>query len=161
MHRIHIFTDGSVDSKSKIGYGAYLFVSDLCQDVSKLRDAVMIKRFDQTSSTKLELQTVLWAINEAVAFKGKDFSFSIYTDCQNIIDLPNRRTRLEASDYYSTKNKRLNNYELYEEFYLLISDLQCDFFKVIGHQASRKKDKIDKLFELVDRSSRKALRESI
>ena len=160
MHHKHIFTDGSVNSKLKVGYGAYLVVSDLDQNVGELRDAVSLRCFNGTSSTKLELQTVLWAINEVIATEGRDVSFSVYTDCQNIIGLPGRRERLEGNDYYSSKNKRLNNYELYQEFYQLTSDFQCEFIKLVGHKASRQKDNIDKLFELVDRGSRKALREN-
>ena len=160
-HHIHIFTDGSVNSKLKVGYGAYIVVDDLNQSVDESPDAVSLRGFNHTSSTKLELQTVLWAINEVVASEGREVSFRVYTDCQNIIGLPGRRERLEGNDYYSSKNKRLNNYELYQEFYQLTSNIQCEFIKVAGHKASRQKDSIDKLFELVDCGSRKALRENL
>lgn len=159
MNHLHVFTDGSVNSKLKVGYGVYLVVSDLEQQINTLQNAVKVKRFEKTSSTKLELQTVLWALGEIALIEGRDVAISIYTDCQNIITLPNRRARLEESNYFSSKNKRLNNYELYQEFYQLISSLNCEFIKVIGHQESRKKDGIHRLFGLVDRASRKALRE--
>ena len=159
MNHFHIFTDGSVNSKLKIGYGGYLVVSDFAQPINTLQDAVKLKRFEQTSSTKLELQTVLWALNEIVLAEGRELAISVYTDCQNIIGLPDRRARLEENDYFSSKNKRLNNYELYQEFYQLTSELNCEFIKVLGHQASSKKEGIDRLFELVDRASRRALRE--
>lgn len=159
MKHLHIFTDGSVNSKLKVGYGSYLVVSDLDKPINALQNAVKIKRFEQTNSTKLELQTVLWVFGEISLSDGEGVAISLYTDCQNIIGLPNRRARLEENNYYSSKNKRLNNYELYQEFYQFISDLDCEFIKVIGHQKSSKKNRIDKLFELVDRASRKALRE--
>ncbi len=159
MNPLYVFTDGSVNSKLKVGYGAYLVVSDLSQPINVLQDAVKVKRFEQTSSTKLELQTVLWGLGEIVLAEGRDVAIHVYTDCQNIIGLPNRRTRLEKNNYFSVKNKRLNNHELYQEFYQLISGLNCEFIKVVGHQASSKKDGIDRLFGLVDRASRRALRE--
>ena len=66
---------------------------------------------------------------------------------------------LEQKNYFSSKNKRLNNYELYKEFYRLTSSIKCNLVKVLGHQVSSKKDQIDKLFGLVDKASRRALRE--
>jgi hypothetical protein len=38
--------------------------------------------------------------------------------------------------------------------------LDCEFIKVHGHQASNQKDLIDRLFTIVDRASRKALRKN-
>lgn len=160
MSHLHIFTDGSVNTQLKVGHGAYLVVSDLGTSIESLIDRVKVKRFEQTSSTKLELQTLLWALGETMALSNSgNLALTAYTDSQNIIGLPGRRTRLEQNNYISSKNKRLDNYELYQEFYRLTAKLNCEFVKVVGHQASSKKDKIDKLFSLVDRASRHALRE--
>jgi ribonuclease HI len=102
----------------------------------------------------------LWALGETVALANRsDMVLTVYTDSQNIISLPGRRDRLEQRNYFSSKNKRLNNHDLYQEFYRLTSRLNCGFVKVVGHQASSKKDKIDRLFGLVDQASRRALRE--
>ena len=162
MLKVHIFTDGSVDVQSKVGYGAYLVVADLGTPIEFLKDTVKVKQFEETSSTKLELQTLLWALDETiVSTNGDDIAVTAYTDSQNIIGLPERRAYLEQSNYYSSKNKRFNNYELYQEFYRLSSTLQCEFIKVVGHQASNKKDDLGKIFSLVDRASRSALRKSL
>ena len=83
----------------------------------------------------------------------------MYTDSQNILGLQGRRDRFEQNDYRSKKNKHLNNYELYQEFYRMIDQLDCKLIKVRGHQVSNQKDDIDRLFTLVDRASRNALRE--
>jgi hypothetical protein len=72
--------------------------------------------------------------------------------------LRGRRDRLEQSDYHSKKNKRFNNYELYQEFFKMTDQLGCEFVKVRGHKVSNQKDDIDWLFTLVDRASRNALR---
>jgi len=160
MLRLQVFTDGSVNTQSKVGYGAYLVVSDLNTSIDSLKDTVKVKRFEKTSSTKLELQTLLWALNETIVFaKGRDITLTIYTDSQNIIGLPRRRAHLEQSNYLSSKGKRLNNYELYKEFYRLTSSIKYELIKVIGHQASYKKDELDRIFGFVDRASRRALRE--
>jgi ribonuclease HI len=160
MLHLQIFTDGSVNSKLKVGYGAYFVASGLNASIDSVKDTVKVKRFVQTSSTKLELQTLLWALVETVALANRsDIILTVYTDSQNIISLPGRRDRLEQRNYFSSKNKRLNNYKQYQEFYRLTSRLNCGFVKVVGHKASSKKDKIDRLFGLVDQASRHALRE--
>jgi ribonuclease HI len=150
-----LFTDGSVDTQSKIGYGAYLAVSEHGLSLDSLGGHVKVKRFDHTSSTKLELQTLLWALRDIQAF---GVEVIVYTDSQNIMGLPGRRERFEQNNYRSKKNRRLNNYKLYQEFYRMTDQLNCKFFKVRGHQVSNQKDDIDRLFTLVDRASRNALR---
>lgn len=152
-----LFTDGSVNTKSKIGYGAYLQVSEPVLLLDSLKSQVKIKRFENTSSTKLELQILLWSLNE---IKETTDKVVVYTDSQNIISLPARRERFEQNDYRSKKNVRLKNYELYMEFFRITDKLNCEFIKVSGHQTSNRKNDIDKIFTLVDRASRIALRDA-
>jgi ribonuclease HI len=123
--------------------------------VDSLRTRVKVRRFEHTSSTKLELQTLLWALSEIQALGNR---LIVYTDSQNIMGLPGRRDRLEQRDYRSKKNRRLSNYKLYQEFYRMIDQLDCEFVKVRGHQVSTQKDDIDMLFTLVDKASRHAQR---
>ncbi len=155
MDELILLTDGSVDPQSNIGYGAYLAVSERVLSLDSLRTRVKVRRFEHTSSTKLELQTLLWALSDIQALGRKVI---VYTDSQNIIGLKGRRDRLVQNDYRSKKNKRLNNYELYQEFYRMIDQLDCELVKVPGHQVSNQKDDIDRLFTIVDRASRNALR---
>ena len=155
MDELMLFTDGSVNTQSKIGYGAYLAVSERELSLDSLRTSVKVRRFEHTSSTKLELQTLLWALGDIQALRSRVI---VYTDSQNIIGLQGRRDRLEQNDYRSKKNRRLNNYKLYQEFYRMTDQLDCEFVKVRGHQVSNQKDDIDRLFTLVDRASRNALR---
>jgi ribonuclease HI len=157
MDELMLLTDGSVNTQSNIGYGAYLAVSEPGLSLDLLRTRVKVRRFEHTSSTKLELQTLLWALSEIKAL-GSKVKVMVYTDSQNIMGLPGRRDRFEQNDYRSKKNKRLNNYELYQEFYRMTDQFNCDFVKMRGHQVSNQKDDIDRLFTLVDRASRDALR---
>ena len=153
-----LFTDGSVYPKLNIGFGAYLLVTQKKWSLEELKTRVKVKRFDETSSTKLELQTLLFALQEVPSDGQK---IMIYTDSQNIISLPARQNRLEQNKYYSAKNKLLNNHELYRAFFRITNQLDCEFMKVIGHSPKKTKNTIDQLFALVDKASRKALRESI
>ncbi len=150
-----LFTDGSVNARSNIGYGAYLAVPEGGLALISLRTRVKVRRFEHTSATKLELQTLLWALSDIQALGSRVI---VYTDSQNIMGLPGRRDRLEQNDYRSKKNRHLGNYKLYQEFYRMIDQLDCEFVKVRGHQVSNQKDDIDRLFTLVDKASRLALR---
>ncbi|MDO9462898.1 MAG: RNase H family protein [Deltaproteobacteria bacterium] len=155
MDELMLFTDGSVNTHSNIGYGAYLAVPEGGLSLDSLRTSVKVRGFEHTSSTKLELQTLLWALSDIQALGNRVI---VYTDSQNIMGLQGRRDRFEQNDYRSKKNKRLNNYELYQEFYRMTDQLDCEFVKVRGHKVSNQKDDIDRLFTLVDRASRNALR---
>ncbi|MCK4501798.1 MAG: ribonuclease H [Desulfuromonadales bacterium] len=158
MQKMILLTDGSVDAQSRLGYGAYLAVSDADLVSEDLKPRVRVRRFEQTSSTKLELQTLLWALEDIEPLEGQVI---IYTDSNNIIGLPGRRERLEQNNYYSGKNRRLNHYDLYQEFFRKTDRIDCKLIKVSGHLASKRKDDIDRLFTLVDRASRSALRAEI
>ena len=76
-----------------MGCGAYLLVNENEEFNASLKDRIKTKTFTNTSSTKLELQTLLCALGELEDASEK---IIIYTDSQNIIGLPNRRSNLEA-----------------------------------------------------------------
>lgn len=155
MDELMLLTDGSVNTQSDIGYGAYLAASECRLSLDSLRARVKVRRFEHTSSMKLELQTLLWALKDIQALGGKVI---VYTDSQNIMGLPGRRERLEQNNYHSKEKRLLNNHELYQEFYRMTDQLNCTYVKVRGHQSSNQKVVIDRLFTLVDKASRNALR---
>jgi len=92
-----LFTDGSVNAQTHIGYGAYV----ICENKDAVSPLVKVKEFEDTSSTKLELQTLLWALEEVRAL-GR--SIIVYTDSQNIIGLPKRRERFEKNGFLTSKS---------------------------------------------------------
>ena len=155
MNELMLFTDGSVNTRSKIGYGAYLIITSDELSSESLKSQVNVKRFENTSPTKLESETLLWALKEN---KFSENKLNIYTDSQNIISLLGRRERLEQNTYRSQKNNMIRNHQLYKDFYKIIDLMDCKFIKVRGHKRSSQKNDIDQLFTLVDRASRNALR---
>jgi len=157
MHEVKLFTDGSVNPKLNIGFGAYLLIEEIELYSTSLISRVKVKRFENTSSSKLELQSLLWALNE---LKEEYSKVTVYTDCQNILGLKNRRERFENNNYLTKKNKIIANHELYKEFYRLTDKINCIFVKVKGHKVSHQKDEIDKIFTLVDKISRNTLRQN-
>jgi ribonuclease HI len=152
-----LFCDGSVNPQKKIGYGSY-FICEEFTSIQKHEDSIQSKMFQNTSSTKLELEALLWALEDN-CLKGNEVY--IYTDCQNILSLLERRDKLESNDYHTSTGKLLKNHDLYKKFYALIDNLQCTFIKVKGHKKSSLRDEIDVLFNLVDKASRKALRDAL
>lgn len=151
-----LFTDGSVNPKHNTGFGAYLHVNESDVYLESLNQSVKVKRFDNTSSTKLEVETMLWALNQ---INPDDVRLIVFTDCQNILSLETRREKFEKNDYMTKKNKKIANHELYKEFYKITDTIECQFVKVKGHKPKNDKDNIDKFFTLVDKASRNALRE--
>ncbi|MBT4757766.1 MAG: ribonuclease H [Opitutae bacterium] len=150
-----LLTDGSAHTQSKTGTGAALLIytEELAFPLEILRTRIKVQQFVDTSSTKLELQTLLWALSEL----PKDCDhLTIYTDSQNIINLAARRARLEAHDYYSKRGLPLRYTELYQAYFRSTDRLDFKLVKVKGHQATRKRNQIDQLFALVDKASRKA-----
>jgi len=148
-----LFTDGSVDPKQRIGFGAYLVLDEMPSSIDSLVQEVKIKRFEQTSSTQLELRTLLWALTN---LRGK--SITAYTDSQNILSLLRRKDHLTLNNFCSKSGKAIKNKELYQLFFNTIASMDIEFHWLNGHKPSKQKDTLDHLFTLVDRASRNALR---
>ena len=68
MNTIKLFCDGSVNPQKKIGYGAYFVYSDIVT-IESAKQKVQVKRFVDTSSTKLELEVLLWALEDVALIK--------------------------------------------------------------------------------------------
>jgi ribonuclease HI len=159
MSRIALFTDVSINTNLKIGFGAYLMIPEsyLRENSSDLiKKEVKLKKFESTSSTKLEIETLLWALVELEkSHKEKDLycNVTIYTDSQCIAGLSGRRTKLERSEFKSSKtNKELNNALLYRRFYRFSDRLKFEIIKLRGHSQSIIKDKIHKMFQRIEKS---------
>jgi len=131
MKNIKLFTDSSVNPQEKIGFGSFLIIEDKNLSFENLKKTIKTKKFENTSSTKLELQTLLWALDE---IKNKNSLIEIYTDCQNIINLKDRREKLEKNEYKSSQGKLINNHELYKLFFEKSDKLDLVFIKVKGHK---------------------------
>lgn len=150
MRDLYIFIDGSVNTKTKVGYGASLFLNEL-ENMSVYKDDVRIERFENTSSTKLELQNLLLILKDYIEFKN--YNIVVYTDSQNILSLLDRRQKIE--------NKLFKNHTEYKEFFNLVDNCNLKIIKIKGHKPKIKKDNIDKIFSVVDKAARKALRNKL
>ncbi|MGB0744605.1 MAG: ribonuclease HI [Opitutales bacterium] len=152
-----LFTDGSAQPQTREGYGAALLLGpdDRARPLGALSAEIQIFKFTATSSTRVELETLLRALQCVPAGCR---SLNVYTDSQNILSLPERRTRLEAQDFRSQKGKALKNASLYRSFFEALDRIGFTLVKVKGHQPSSKRNGIDQRFNLVDRAARRACR---
>ena len=151
--KLFLLTDCSVNPKQGVGFGAYLAFTEATLNIDELSALINIKRFENTSSTKLELQTLLWALGER-----SEREIVSYTDSKNIVGLLSRKKRLTENQYCSKNGRRIRNHELYKEFFECTKKLDIEFHLLSGHMPSSCKHRIDQMFSLVDRASRSELR---
>ena len=159
-----IFTDVSLDPRLKLGMGAYLivpyfFVEVLPDNIEKsdISQLLHIRRFENTSSTKLEVETILWALeNFTNSYNNKEKpNLSLYTDSQCVAGLLNRRKGLEEKKFLSqSKNVQLKHASLYQKFYEFYDELEFEVVKVTGHSRSITHDTIHRIFSFIDREVR-------
>lgn len=171
MSGLLIFSDASADSKLRVGFGAYLAITetglDLIDDLQdngpadSLTGRLKIKKFTATAPTQLEIETVLWALRETMAQASAPAGgIILYTDSQSIINLPRRRAALEKSGFISAATgKALPHAVLYRAFYQLHDRLGFTLVKLKGHARRADKTRLDRVFSRVDKASRQALRE--
>lgn len=154
ISELFLFCDGSVHASTQQGCGAYLITDTISAPLSVMAATIKTQVFDHTSSTRLELQTLLYALSCAPA-AGK---VTVLTDSQNIIGLPARRKKLEAQAFCSRQGKLLSNADLYRSFFNLLDKQPCELIKVKGHSQASGKTKVEQIFALVDQAARRGCR---
>lgn len=167
MSSFALFTDVSVNPQRKLGVGGYLlvpvtFLENDPHDIEQceLSARIKMKRFTETSSTKLEVQTVLWALEDSREELADlaSVALQIYTDSQCVAGLVRRRARLTDTDFVAKRSGRtLTNALLYREFYAVYDRLGFQLIKVPGHSPACSHDTVQRIFSYVDREVRKAL----
>lgn len=168
MNRYALFTDVSLNPSLKLGFGAYLAIPSSCLETPPERiirsafvEQIRLRRFDVTSSTRLEVQTLLWALEDfQKAVSGSRFgTLDVYSDSQCVAGLQRRRPRLEMNEFCSKgTNRALRQAALYRKFYEFHDALGFEVIKVVGHARSCSHDSIHRIFSFVDKEARKALK---
>lgn len=167
MNSFALFTDVSLNPLRKLGIGGYLlvpaeFLETPPYDIEwgELSARVRLRRFTETSSTTLEVQTVLWALdNFCDEFNSPDpRSVRIYTDSQCVVGLLGRRAGLEGNDFLARRTRQLlKNATLYREFFTAYDELRFELIKVAGHSRAFSRDTVQLIFSIVDKEVRRAL----
>ena len=168
MTRYALFTDVSLNPTLKLGFGAYLVIPSSFLEISLERiirsafaEQIRLRRFEVTSSTKLEVQTLLWALEDfQKEVSGSRFgTLDVYSDSQCVTGLLRRRSQLEMNGFCNSgKNRLLKNACLYRKFYKFHDTLGFEVIKVAGHARSCSHDSIHRVLSFVDKEARKALK---
>jgi len=162
-----LFTDASVNSQLKRGVGGYLFLPAefLEADPDSIEKAdiigrLVLRRCTGATSTQMEIRTIVWALEDYrnAVTDSHHGELSVYTDSQCIADLSRRRSGLENNNYSSKKNSEIKNASLYRKIYSLYDELNINIIKIAGHSRAASHDTIHRIFSIVDREVRKALR---
>lgn len=158
-----LFTDGSLNPQRGIGIGIALLVPEgFLETESKRIDSKDVaaraqhRRFEDTSSTQLEVQTAIWAVEEF----GAKSPLTLHTDSQNVVGLSGRRQRLESTNYISKQSgKPIRHAELYRQYFALTDRCEFTVRKVSGHSDYRYQDTVHRIFHYVDREARRLLKQ--
>jgi len=177
IKNLALFTDASLSPKLRRGIGASLLVPAAYLEMSPadIDCAAIIGRtgavgqlktqqFEETSSTKLEVQTVLWALDDYQRHCRPSAAgrLSLYCDSGCISHLLQRRAKLESGRFLCRKtNRELKNSGLYRQFYKLYDNIGFEVIKVTGHSPSSSHDAAHRIFSFVDQQARKALKQWI
>jgi ribonuclease HI len=118
---------------------------------------IHFKEVVDTTCTRAELQAMIWVMDEC----GEP-GLTLYTDCQTLVGLADRRSKLEASGFKSRRSGRvLAQADLYKRVFALCDQWQPSICKVKGHTKSADRDEIDARFAELDRRLRRELRVDI
>jgi ribonuclease HI len=168
MNRYALFTDVSLNPRLKLGFGAYLVIPTSFLEIPPERiirpefvKQIRLRRFEVTSSTKLEVQTLLCAL-EDFQKESSDSRFGtldVYCDSQCVTGLQRRRSQLEMNGFCSKGTNRIvTNACLYRKFYEFHDTMGFEVIKVAGHTRSCSHNSIHRIFSFVDKEARKALK---
>lgn len=156
----YIYSDASFSKPHNlgiIGYGVFNSTSQHNSMTLSELDLTILE-IKETNNIRTEL------ISAIIALKSNKNTGKVvlYTDCQNIINLPSRREKLEKTNFISqSKNRPLANTDLYLEFYKIYDLLQPELFWIKGHAPLHGADSLQRNFSFLDKAVRKKLREII
>lgn len=164
MEALALFTDVSLHPQKKIGMGAYLLIHHSIIELESeelyselVLNKIKLRKYGNSSSSKLEVQTVIWALEEIMKKYGPDEypEITLFTDSQCVTGLPRRREKLESTAFIGQRTKKLlNNADLYRQFYKYSDAIGFNIIKVKGHTKSKNKDSVHRIFSYVDREVR-------
>lgn len=154
---IFLITDASFDPQRKRGVAGFIKIEAANIDaLAKDPPNVFIKFLKESSSSRMELQAVLWSLENITRSSEP---VVLYTDYEAVIKLNDRRKILEQRNFKSLKSgKLLANADLYQRFYQLFDALNPDIIWLKGHKPKYQQSPIETLFASVDRKTREELR---
>lgn len=149
---VYIYTDASFSKNHSLGVIGYMIFGE-----NEPQVPLTILEIKESNNIRAEIRGAILALGAA----PKSSHVTLYTDCQTVTGLLDRREKLEKTNFISgAKGTPLANADLYKEFYKIYDQIRPNIIWVKGH-TSNKDSIIKKNFSLVDKAVRRALREAI
>ncbi len=147
---IKAFTDGSASGKQGPGAWAACIVD-------RHEEQMLHGTAEKATQHTMELTAVIQALKYIQFNKKKVEWAEVYTDSQYVVDLPQRRRRLEINRFVTRGGKPVKNSALVREFYNLLDQTSVRLIKVESHERAGKSEATD-YNRKVDKLSRRLLR---
>lgn len=152
-----IFSDASCRPKSERCVGGYVILDVNINQATPIN----LTHFKALGNIQAELISLLYAFKYFCECNqyNQQGKLQVITDCTNIVTLPDRREKLEHSNFTNKQGQRLKNADLYMDFYRFCDTLSVQFKWVKGHTSKGKRTHPDQIiFSQLDREVRKTLR---
>ena len=160
LDTVYIYTDASFSKNHEIAFIGYAFfcTTQEHENISISEVKLYTFQIQEINNIRAEMKSAIKALESC----PKSKQIILYSDCQTLSRLPLRREKLESTNFISqSKNRLLNNADLYQEFYSLYDLLKPEIHWVKGHTSSKTLSKIEKNFSYLDNTVRKNLRKAI
>lgn len=145
--RIEIYTDGSCNSKHRIGGWAAIILYSGEKQILEGHD-------ENTTHQRMELIAVIKAL-EYVSIKLSALPITLYTDSQYVKDLAIRKEKLQNNNFITKKKTDLPNTDLIKAIFTYSEQLNITFVKVKAHEKTSGSENYN---HEVDRLARKIVR---
>ncbi len=154
---IFIYCDASFSKIYQIAIVGSLFFKNNNEHQFKLSTEAhtILIQIREINNIRAEIKGVILALQDCPQARH----VVLFTDCQTISELINRRSHLEKTNYISkSKNVELANADLYRQFYLLYDQFQPEINWVKGHSKKSIQTHQQKHFSYIDKMVRTKLR---
>lgn len=162
-----IYCDASFSKAQKVAVAGFLILaSDDAHIDSDNMPPIQSVIFEETNNIRAELRGVIFALESMIKKRTSNKNTNknvcpvvLYTDCQAIANLLERRERLEASNFRVKRTQELlSNADLYKQFYRTYDLLTPTIRWVKGHNSQKRRTQINERMARVDKAVRKQLR---
>jgi ribonuclease HI len=127
MKSITIYTDGSCNSTHHIGgWAAILLIED--------QKLVLKGREPNTTHQRMELTALLRALEYLDHNQLLTLPVQICADSQYVVNLQQRRTKLEGKNFLTKKNQPIRNIDLVSRIFDFVDKINIEFIKVEAHK---------------------------
>ena len=158
---LFIYTDASYSKAHDVAVIGFAQFSGV--DQHELADLLDLQLHLDVILEKNNIRAELRSAIVALKTCPRKSDVMLYSDCHAVVDLPQRRDKLERRSFLSqSSGLLLNNADLYQEFYSICDQLNVEIYWVKGHSpnkpSNKTADKIQANFSYLDNQVRKKLR---